>query len=161
MILRTEGEAALTWFTWTYSPDDLPRNSIYWDPQFATSEKSYEALSSLSSKVVNIKPGVWEIDPSVDLRSVGNTTIHKTRDGEAGHWHLSGGAITLAELFWTYGEKCSVAELMHWYYNAPKVLRKKGHPWGSRDCRNAATQRWKTAVTVTAVSAVGDLGEVM
>ena len=80
----------------------------------------------------------------VDLTKVGNTTILKSRDGVNGHWHLNGGAITLPELMYTFGEKYTVAELMHWYYNAPKVLRKREHAWGSPDCRKAALQRWKT-----------------
>jgi len=32
---------------------------------------------------------------------------------------------------YTFGEKYTVAELMTWYYNAPKVLRKRDHAWGT------------------------------
>ena len=80
----------------------------------------------------------------VDLAEVGNTTILRTRAGEDCHCHLNGGAITLAELFDKFGETYTVAELMLWYYNAPKMLRTRQHSWAWIDVRAAGRQRYLT-----------------
>ena len=61
------------------------------------------------------------------MLAVGNTTILRTNQNEDGHWHLEGGAITLAELFAVFGRFCTISELMFWYHNAPKVVRKRPH----------------------------------
>ena len=142
LIQRFEGEVALGWCHWTWAPYPLPRNSDLWNPQYASSQENYEALAKLRHQ--EDQWGYSMVHPDEDLRSVGNTTILKTRDGEDGHWHLNGGGISLAELFYEFVEHYTVAELMHWYYNAPKVLRKKEHSWGSPECRKASLQRWKT-----------------
>ena len=70
------------------------------------------------------------IHDSVDLRKVRNATLLKTRHGVDGHWHLTGGAINLAELFTTVCPIFTVAELLYWHYNSPTLLRKRDHAWG-------------------------------
>ena len=129
LINSFEGEVALAWQHWEFSPDPLPREAILWDPQHASSKQNYEVLSSLVT--YTDQWGKNMIADWVDLTKVGNTTILRSRDGVSGHWHLIGGAITLPELMYTFGEKYTVAELMTWYYNAPKVLRKRDHAWGT------------------------------
>ena len=81
---------------------------------------------------------------SIDLERVGNTTILRTEQGQKGHWHLSGGAITLAELLLKFGQHYTVSELMNYWYNAKKIFRKEQHAWGSLDCRKSALQRWRS-----------------
>ena len=70
------------------------------------------------------------IPDCVDLRKLGNATVLKTRPNEDGHWHLKGGAINLSELSATVGPTFTVAEIMFWYYNSTKLLRKRDHAWG-------------------------------
>ena len=142
LINRHEGEVAKAWARWSYVPFPLPRDAVFWDPQFAASKENFEAL-----KVLRFERDPWGdlcVPLDVDLTKVGNTTILRTRDGDTGHWQLNGGGITLAELFYKFGEHYTVSELMNWYYNARKNLRKRKHAWGSADCRNASLQRWKT-----------------
>ena len=127
---------------WSYSEEPLPRDAVFWDPQFASSQQNFEALKRL--RFAKDRWGNEYVPMDVDLTKVGNTTILRTRDGDTGHWQLNGGGITLAELFFKFGGHYTVAELMSWYYNADKVLRKKKHAWGSVECKKAAMQRWKT-----------------
>ena len=126
---------------WEYVARPLPRQVDVWDPQFATSYENYEALSKLTHRRSPQDPNM--IHDSEDLTKLGNTTILRTRAGDAGHWRLNGGAITLAELFHQFGKNYTVAELMLWYCQAPKMLKKRPHAWGSKDVRAAATERWK------------------
>ena len=139
---RFEGAVALTRLEWEYSPHVLSSEVGLWGPQYASSQQNYEALSRI--RTYTDKWGQRLVAEWVDLTKVGNTTILKSRDGVNGHWHLNGGAITLPELMYTFGEKYTVTELMHWYYNAPKVLRKREHAWGAPETRKAALQQRKT-----------------
>ena len=84
------------------------------------------------------------IPDCVDLGELGNATVLKTRPDEDGHWHLKGGAINLAGLFATFDPNCTVAEIMCYYYNSPKLLRKREHAWGSNENRAAGAQRMAT-----------------
>ena len=143
LVQRFEGEVAIAWQMLEFSEEPLPRDADLWHTQFASNEQNYQALSRLTFQWSN-HTRCWVIPDSVDLTKVGNTTILRSRAGENGHWHLNGGAITLAELFDKFGERYTVAELMLWYYNAPKILRTRQHAWGSKDVRAAAIQRWKT-----------------
>ena len=56
---------------------------------------------------------------------------------------LDGGAITLMELFATFGLVYTAAELFFWYTNAPKVVKKKAHSTGSIDVKAAAVLRFE------------------
>ena len=142
LVQRFEGEVALAWSNWTYVADPLPRDAGLWDEQYALNEENYKALKGICNSTV---PGPLGpvVDPGVDLAGLGNTTILRSMPGKAGHWRLNGGAISLPELFQKIGTRFTVSELMLWYYNAPKVLRKRRHSWGSAECRAAAFERLK------------------
>ena len=129
---------ALAWNHWKWSPEALPKNSLLWNVQYAISAKNAGALSRISPS------NEEQINASVDLLAVGNTTILRSRKNEVGHWRLNGGAITLGQLLAEFGKDFTVCELMLWYHNAPKVVRKRPHPWGSGDVRAAAKERMKT-----------------
>ena len=135
---------ALAWQYWTHSPHPLPRDADLWDQAFASNQENYLALGRLTQRKRLMPDGSWVIPSSVDLKTVGNTTILRTRQGHDGHWHLNGGAISLPELFEKFGEEYTVAELMLWYHNAPKVCRRRNHAWGSPDKIKAARQRFLT-----------------
>ena len=134
---RFEGEVALAWNHWKRSPEALPRNSLLWNSQYAISAKYAGALSRISPS------NEEQINESVDLLAVGNTTILRSRKNEVGHWRLNGGAITLGQLLVQIGKDVTVCELMLWYHKAPKVARKRPHPWGSDDARASAHERFK------------------
>ena len=125
LIQRYEGEVALAWSDWTYVNEPLPRDVGLWDQQFALNEANYKALKDMGR--ISTVPGTHgqEMHPSVDLAAAGNTTILRTKPGIPGHWRLNGRAISLPELFDKFGEEFTVSELMLWYFNAPKVLRKR------------------------------------
>jgi hypothetical protein len=142
LVLRFEGEVALTWEHWSWELLPLPRNAEYWNQQFATNEANFKALGNLTFERDGY--GISMVHHHIDLEKVGNTTILRTEQGQKGHWHLSGGAITLADLFFKFGEQYTVSELMSYYYNAKKVCRKRQHAWGSAECRQAALQRYKS-----------------
>jgi hypothetical protein len=76
-----------------------------------------------------------------DLGAVGKTTIIRPREEEDGYWYLTGAAITLAQLLFEFRENYTVAELMHWYFNATKICRKRPHAWGHPDVVRAASLR--------------------
>ena len=80
------------------------------------------------------------VHTSVDLTYLGNTSILRTGDID-GHWHATGGAITLAELLMAFGRSCTVSEIMFWYHHADKLVRKRPHAWGSEIVRQAAGAR--------------------
>ena len=142
LVQRFEGEVALTWEHWTWESQPLPRNAEYWNQQFATNEKNFKALGNLRFETDGW--GTSIVHHTVELERVGNTTILRTEQGQRGHWHLSGGAITLADLFFKFGDNYTVSELMNYYYNSKKVCRKRAHAWGSPECRQAALQRYKS-----------------
>ena len=142
LLQRFEGEVALTWKHWTWSTEPLPRNSEYWNQQFATNEANFKALGKLRFETDGWGTSIVHHD--IDLQSVGNTTILRSVEGKNGHWHLSGGGITLAALFFKFGDNYTVSELMSFYYNCEKVCRKRQHAWGSYECRQAALQRYKS-----------------
>jgi hypothetical protein len=133
--MEVAGEVAEAWGHWLWNAEPLPRHAELWDQQFASNEQRYEALGNLRFKKDGY--GNLMVHPAFDLTKVGNTTIFRTQAGVNGHWHLNGGAITLAEPFFKFATH-------YWYYNAKKKCRKKKHPWGSVDCRKSALQRWKT-----------------
>ena len=134
---RYEGEVALAWESWVFSPTPLPRDKVLWHPQYATKLKGQRALVALP------KGGDprGRFDDDVDLLAVGSTTILRAMEGGDGHWHLRGGAITLPQLFAKVGSQFAVQELMFWYSHAPKVVKKRLHAWGSEDVRQAAQLR--------------------
>ena len=142
LVQRFEGEVALTWEHWTWESQPLPRNAEYWNQQFATNEKNFKALGNLRFETDGY--GNVIVHHTIELERVGNTTILRTEQGQRGHWHLSGGAITLADLFFKFGDNYTVSELMNYYYNSKKVCRKRAHAWGSPECRQAALQRYKS-----------------
>ena len=127
------------------SPLLLPRDAWLWDQQLASDQENYAALDKLMHHRHRGKEwDQWVIHESVDLTQVGNTNILRARLGQNGHWHLNGGAISLSEFFAKFAEEYTVAELMFWYYNAPKVFRKRQHSLGSPDVRAAGKQRMFT-----------------
>ena len=142
LLQRFEGEVALTWEHWTWELKPLPRDAQFWCRQFATNEASSKALGNLTFERDGF--GNFMVHHSIDLERVGNTTILRTEQGEKGHWHLSGGVITLAELLFKFGRHYTVSELMNYWYNAKKIFRKEQHAWGSSDCRKSALQRWRS-----------------
>ena len=144
-LKRYEGEVAFGWEEWAFSASPLPRDAELWNQQYASSESNYAALGKLERHVVS--GNKWDeqvIGQSTDLTKVGNTNIIMTKAGQDGHWHAYGGAISLAELFDKFGEKYTVAELFLWYYQAPKVCRKRQQAWGHPDVRAASWQRYLT-----------------
>ena len=122
----------------------MPRDAGLWDQQFALNEDNYRALKDMGRVSTVRGADGQEMHPSVELAAAGNTTILRTKPGITGHWRLNGGAISLPELFDKFGEEFTVSELMLWYFNAPKVFRKRQHSWGSAEVRAAAYQRFKT-----------------
>jgi hypothetical protein len=135
MSRRYEGEVVLAWIEWRKSWQALPRDKVLWNPQYAVSTKSAHEISLLP------RGDGPCFDETVDLLAVGNTTILRTKQGTAGHWYLRGGAITLCELFAKFGDNFTASELMFWYHNAPKIVKKRPHSWGSAEHRNAAHAR--------------------
>ena len=140
--MEVAGEVAEAWGHWLWNAEPLPRHAELWDQQFASGARNYEELGKLQFKWDGY--GNLMVHPACDLTKVGNTTISRTQEGFNGHWHLHGGGITLADLFFKFGKHYTVSELMNWYYNANKICRKKKHPWGSVDCRKSALQRWRS-----------------
>ena len=61
-----------------------------------------------------------------------------------GHWRRYGGAITVGELFYEFGERYTAQELFFWYYHAEKLVKKRAHSKGSQEVREAAQLRFKT-----------------
>ena len=88
--------------------------------------------------------GQGNIAEDVDLQSIGATTILKPHRG-VGHWRLSGGVVTLAQLFRDFGATYTAYDLMAWYLNAPKMIKKRPHPVGLADERAAAHLRKELA----------------
>ena len=119
LIQRHEGEVAETWGHWSWEPGPLPRHAEFWNQQFASDQDNFERLGNLRSKQDSY--GNWMVPETYDLTKVGNTTILRTEDGVIGHWQLNGGASTLAELFFKFGQHYTVSELMNWYYNARNI----------------------------------------
>ena len=134
---RHDGEVALAWEKWQPSDEDLPRDSMLWRPQYAVSDESFHALSSLK------RGDELYIEKTEDLLAVGSTTILRPLANSRGHRYLRGGAITLCELFAQFGEKFTVYELMFWYHNARKFVQKRPHAWGSQLVRDAINERKK------------------
>ena len=128
-----EGEVALAWQNWRWSPHPLPRDVALWNPQYGRNKGNASALASLP------RGSEREFRDNVDLLAVGNTTILRTKQNCDGHWHLQGGAISLAQLFEQFGDRYTVYELMFWYHNAPKICKKR-----PLDRRDAAQERKKT-----------------
>ena len=123
---------------WTYHAGPLPRDACLWDKQYAKNPEQRLALGNL--RVVR-----GEIDPRENLDRLGATTILFPEFGcgghLVGHWRRSGRAITLAQLLRDFGDRIRALELMFWYYHANKLVRKRDHPWGSKDVRAAAHLR--------------------
>ena len=139
LIRRSEGEVALAREEWELCTFDLPRSAELWDSQYATSHANYEALRKL--RIVEDEYGNRVVAAGEDLRAVGKTTIIRPREEEDGYRYLSGAAITLAQLLFEFRRNYTVAELMHWYFNATKICRKRPHAWGHPDIRRAASLR--------------------
>ena len=140
---RYEGEVAVAWeqFTWHAGPP--PREKRLWHPQFSKKAAQVSVLAALAARG-KTTPGT-RFEENEDLLAVGSTTIVRfAADPKVGHWRLSGGAVTLMELFHRLGERFSAQELFCWYYHAPKLTIKRAHPWGSQDVRDAAHLRFKT-----------------
>ena len=132
-----EGEVALAWAVWRWSSSPLPRDKVLWNPQYGINKRGAYALAKLP------RGSEGEFDDNVDLLAVGNTTILRTKKNCDGHWHRTGGAISLGDLLAEFGERFTVYELMFWYHNAPKLAKKRPHAWGSQDVRDAAQERKK------------------
>ena len=49
----------------------------------------------------------------------------------------------MGELLAEFGDRFTVSELMFWYHNASKLVRKRPHAWGSQEVRDAAHERRK------------------
>ena len=89
------------------------------------------------------------IPDNVDLRlAVGSTTIISFHPNGEGYWRMSGGVVTLMELFLWFGQEFTAREIFFWYYWAPKIAKKRKHAWGSEDVqaggqlRKRETNKW-------------------
>ena len=51
--------------------------------------------------------------------------------------------ITLAELICHFYKNYTATEIYYWYCHAPKCIKKREHPAGSKDRRDAAALRFK------------------
>jgi hypothetical protein len=141
MCKRYEGEVVLAWHKWICKEEPLPRDKLLWREQFATKPKQASALRELQQSADG--NGTLFSD-FVDLATIGNTNIMMTRERNPGHHQqIEGGAITLAELFLKFGDSCCAKELLFWYTHAPKICRKRAHPVGSQDVRDASKLRFK------------------
>ena len=136
MCRRYEGEIALAWGEWVWSPRPLPRNKVLWHPQYA--RKSAKPLVDVTRRTSD-----QMIPQDISLLAVGNTMILRPNSSASddGHWHRRGGAITLAELLMNFGQNHTFEELMFWYYHSPKLVKKRLHAWGSKERREAAQMR--------------------
>ena len=108
---RYEGEVALAWQNWQWSPYALPRDKALWDPQFSINNNSHYAFAKLPNGS-NAEFGDNEFDDNVNLLAVGNTKSLRARNNSDGYWYLEGAAITLGELLAQFGARFTVAELM-------------------------------------------------
>ena len=134
-----EGEVALSWEEW--HPSLGPRREkILWHPQYAKSRAQMLILEGLKTgKRNHCTKYDWLFHEDVDLSAVGDTTILRHVRGSL--QTLEGGAITLMELFVTFGNLFTAAELFFWYYQAPKVVKKRAHSTGSAEIQAAAKLR--------------------
>jgi hypothetical protein len=137
---RYDGEVALSIERWVASVEDMPRHKEMWQPQFAKNADQRRELFDLQwagSKYQESYPQTRRFD----LSAVGDTMILRRSSG--GHSRLEGRAITLMELFAKCGKDYTAQECFFWYYHAPKVAKKRMHPQGSKDNRDAAKLRFK------------------
>ena len=142
---RYEGEVALAWSEWTWSPENLPRAVNLWQPQFATDEASMSKLVALSKASKNpSSEQVFSDDVDSLLVAAANTTVLYAESPSGGHWRRRGNVITLAELLFAFGERCTVSDIMFWYCHAQKLVKKRRHPWANAEQRAAAYLRQKT-----------------
>ena len=133
-----EGEVALAYYEWEWTPEPVPRAAVYWHPQFAKLPAQRAAVGALYNRAVTRGRGV--VSDDIDLRmDIGDTTI--IRHADVGHWRLEGGVVTLAQLFRDFGEEFTAMDIMCWYFHAPKVAKKRAHPVGSAVERAAAHER--------------------
>ena len=117
-----EGEVAIAYSEWDWSPEPVPRGAVYWHPQYAKSPAQRAALGALYREAVIQGGGV--VSDNINLhKDIGDTTI--IRHANVGHWRLEGAAVTLAQLFRDFGERFTAMEIMFWYFHAPKVAKKR------------------------------------
>ena len=62
---------------------------------------------------------------------------------KVGHWRRKGYAMTLCELFEKFGNDHTAYDLMFWYTNSDKMVKKREHSWGRPECKEAARARHK------------------
>ena len=123
---RYEGEVAMAseHIQWFNGP--VPREKMLWHTQFCKRPAQVPALTALAAQEKNTPGNIFPVE--VDLLAVGSTTIIRLLGNQrGGHWRLSGGAITLMELFLRLGEYFTAQELFCWYHNASKVVVKRPH----------------------------------
>ena len=137
-----EGEVALAHWDWVYSLEPVPRDAVYWHPQFGRTSEQRAALGALYKEAVS--RGRQDVSHNINLRTdIGDTMILRFDRDNVGHWRLDGAAITLAQVFRDFGEHFTVMEIMMWYYHAPKIVKKRPHPQGNADERAAARERYR------------------
>ena len=83
-------------------------------------------------------------DDVANLSTVGDTMILAEGSSHVGHWRRYGGAVTLAELLFKFGEMYTAQEIFFWYFHAEKLVKKLPHPQGSPEVRAAAHLRFHT-----------------
>ena len=77
--------------------------------------------------------------PLQDATRLGNTTFVEYRGGA---WVFKKHRlISLPELVWDWKETHTATEIYFWYMHAKKVIKKRSHPKGSQDRRDAAKLR--------------------
>ena len=52
----------------------------------------------------------------------------------------------MGELLAEFGDRFTVSELMFWYHNADKVVKKRPHAWGSDVVRDAALELYEQVI---------------
>ena len=140
LLRRYEGEVALAWGEWDWVAALPPRDKRLWHPQYAKNASQRKVLSA----AFGASQGHGLAADNIDLRAIGGTEILEAEPQGLGHWRRRGAAITLGELFYTFGKSFSAQELLFWYHHAEKLVKKRDHPHGSQDVRDAAQLRMKT-----------------
>ena len=137
---RYEGEVALASENVQRFAGPVPREKMLWHPQFCKRQAQVPAMTALAAR--GKRTAGTSFSDEVDLLAIGSTTIIRFLGNQPdGHYRLSGGAITLMELFARLGQWFTAQEWFCWYRNASKMVVKRPHAWWSPDVRAAAHLR--------------------
>ena len=140
LIKNWEGEVAEVQGWWEYSDEAMPRNKALWHHQFALSEKQCGDFLKLGKQ-----PAVGDglLPNTCDVETLGSTTILRRYERRNGHWRRRAHVTVLAKLFYDLGSKYTAQELVFWWINARKIVKKREHPQSSPDRMEASDVRKK------------------